>query len=305
MDRRRFIRTGIGAVGGLMLPWKGGIFGADEPGVAKSKVWIAQGSPAEAARNLSEAIGGLKSLIPPDGVVLLKPNIGFASPPNWGATTDPDFLAAIIDLCVEAGTRRIIVADHPLGSSPEKNLERSGIGAVCEARSSVKVFIADQEKHFRSVDIPQGQVLNTTKAASILDKVDLFINIPTAKHHRATGVSLGLKNLMGLVWDRVPFHEGPDLDQAIADLSTVIRPQLTFLDVRYALLTNGPVGPGQVEEVNKYLAGFDPVAVDSVGVELARWEGRIQKGRNIPHLVKAAKMGVGRVDREDIEVMEV
>lgn len=305
MDRRGFIRTGAGAISGLILPWRGILRASEGSAGVKSRVWITDGSPAESAKRLCAAIGGLQSLIPLDGVVLVKPNIGFASPPQWGATTDPDFLAAVVDLCLEAGVRRIIVMDHPLGSSPQKNLERSGIGAVCAERPSVKVFIADEEKQFSPIEIPQGKVLTATKAASILDKVDLFINLPTAKHHSATGVSLGLKNLMGLVWDRLPFHQSPDLDQTIADLSTVIRPHLTLLDARYALLSNGPVGPGEVEELNRYAAGFDPVAVDSMAVEFARWEGRIQKGVNIPHIAKAAAAGVGVADRENIEVMEV
>ena len=305
MDRRNFLRAGIGAVGGLMLPWGRNLRADEAPLPARSRVWLAQGSPAEAARALAQALGGLQSFIPPDGAVLIKPNIAFPSPPQWGATSDPDFLAAVIDLCLEAGARRVIVVDHPVGTSPPRNLERTGIGAACEARSRVTILIAGEEKYFRPCEVPNGRVLKSCKIARLLDKTDLFINLPTAKHHSATGVSLGLKNLMGLVWDRVPFHDELDLDQAIADLATVIRPKLTFLDARYALITNGPTGPGQVEEVGKYLAGFDPVAVDAIGVELARWEGRIQTGRGIAHIIKAAELGVGNIDKEQIEVVEV
>lgn len=305
MKRRDFLRTGLGTLGGLTLLQGGNLWSSPQTSPVKPKVWLAEGSPSDAARALAEAIGGLKSLLPNNGVVLIKPNIAFPSPAHWGATTDPEFLAAIIDLCSEAGARRVIVVDHPVGSSSEKNLERSGIGAVCEQRPQVKILIAEDKKLFRTCEVSRGQVLKETKILSLLDKADLFINLPTAKHHSATGVSLGLKNLMGLVWDRVPFHEEMDLSQAIADLSTVIQPHLTFLEARYALLSNGPVGPGQVEEAGKYLAGFDPLAVDSVGVELGRWEGRIQTGKNIPHLLKAHELGVGEVDREQIEVTAV
>ena len=305
MDRRSFIRTGIGAIGGLVFPWGGVPFntaGSVEP---KSKVWLAIGEPGQAADALAEAIGGLKSFIPPDGIVLIKPNIAFPAPPNWGATTDPDFLSAVIDLCIDAGARRVIVIDHPVGTSAERNLARSGIGEACEQKPQVKVLIADDPSFFRPCEITKGKVLKTTHIAKILDKVDLFINLPTAKHHSGTGVSLGLKNLMGLIWDRVPLHEEMDLNQAIGDLSTVIRPQLTFLEARYALLTNGPTGPGQIAEVGKYLAGFDPVAVDAIGVELARWGGRIQTGRDIPHLAKAYEQEVGEIDRNKIDLIEV
>lgn len=305
MDRRSFLGVAIGAVGTMLLPIDVRELRADDSPKVNSRVWLACGRPNEAAAKLVEAIGGFEAHIPKNGTVLIKPNIAFPSPPTWGATSDPDFLATIIDLCCEAGARTVIVFDHPVGGSPEKNLSRSGIGEVCQIREKVKILIGDSENYFRPCKVKHGLSLKQTETAKILDKVDLFINLPTAKHHSATGVSLGLKNLMGLIWNRVPLHDEMDLNQAIADLATVIRPHLTFLEARYALTTNGPTGPGQVEEVGKYLAGFDPVAVDSIGVELARWEGRIQNGRSISHLVKAAELGVGVVERDKIELVEV
>ncbi len=304
MDRRSFIRTGIGTVGGLLLPWERHLASTSSVS-SKAKVWIAEGLPQEAVRQLVKAVGGLEAIIPVNGVVLLKPNIAFPAPPEWGVTTDPEFLDAIIGTCFDAGARRVIVTDHPVGASPEKNLVRSGIGAVCDKWDNAKLLIPDGAQYYRPYEVPQGKALKTTQVLKSLDKVDLFINLPTAKHHSATGVSLGLKNLMGLIQDRVPFHSEFDLHQGIADLASVIRPGITFLDARYCLLSGGPTGPGQVEQAGKYLAGFDPVAVDAIGVEQARWEGRIQKGSGIPHLVKANELGLGEVRRDLIDVIEL
>jgi uncharacterized protein (DUF362 family) len=303
MKRREFIRTGAAFVGGMTLPFTPIGLRAQEVVLPKAKVWLAKGDPIKAAQALADAIG-LDSFVPPDGVVLLKPNIGFPAPPQWGATTDPDFLGAVIDRVIRAGAKRVIVVDHPVGLSSEQNLQRSGIGDVCASRPQVQVQMLDDEKLFRDIDIPQGKVLKQTKIAKILDKVNLFINIPTAKHHAQTGVSLGLKNLMGLIWNRVPLHDDMDLHQAIADLATVIKPQITFLNARYSLLTGGPAGPGQVENGEKYLAGFDPLAVDSLGVELARWNGRVAVGSDIPHLLRAGEGGIGLLDRGRIDLLE-
>jgi uncharacterized protein (DUF362 family) len=96
-----------------------------------------------------------------------------------------------------------------------------------------------------------------------------------------------------------------DLHQAVADLAALIRPQIIFLDCRYALLTNGPAGPGRTEEVGKYLAGFDPVAVDAIGVELAPFAGRIAKGVDIPHIRLAADADLGTADRDKITLISV
>ncbi|RJP79313.1 MAG: DUF362 domain-containing protein [Candidatus Zixiibacteriota bacterium] len=303
MDRREFLVTGAAALGSLALPGSVHRLRAEEA-PPKSRVWQAQGDPVPAARRLAEA-AGLASLIPAGGVVVIKPNIAFPAPPAWGATSDPEFLGAVIDLCLEGGARRVIVVDHPVGASPQANLERTGLGAVCAARPAAQVMMLSEEMLFRDHEVPAGRVLKQTKTARLLDRADLFINLPTAKHHSQTAVSLGFKNLMGLIWDRAPLHQELDLDQAIADLGTILKPGITFLEARRALVTGGPTGPGQVEEVNRYMAGFDPVAVDACGVELARWNGRVMTGTDVPHLLRAADLGLGVIDKEQIEMVDV
>jgi len=304
MRRREFLKTGTAAVSGLLLSKFAPRGLTAESALEKSKVWITEGDPYASARKLVEATGGLETMIPPNGVVLVKPNIGFPGLPNWGVTTDPEFLAAVLDLCIEAGAKRVIVIDHPVGASPERNLQKSGIGAVCEARDKVQLLIASEQRFFQPVTIPGAKALLNTETSKILSKVDFFINLPTAKHHSVTTVSLGLKNLMGMIWNRVPCHEEMDLNQAIADIALAVKPALTILDARYSLLTNGPTGPGQVEETNRYLAGFDPVAVDAIGVELAAWENRKTTGEQVDHLRRAAEAGIGVVERDQIALIE-
>lgn len=304
MDRRKFIQTGLGAVGGFMLPWEVAVSQVGERLVGeKAKVWKAKGDPFHAARALAGAIGGLRKFIPQHGVVLVKPNIGFATPPEWGGTTDPEFVAAILDLCIETGAKRVFVCDHMVGSSQKKNLDRSGIGKVCEERDKVQVLNARPKRFYRPKMVERGVDLKKTMTAKVLDEVDLFINVPTAKHGAGTGVAMGIKNLMGLIWDRATFHDDMDLHQAIADLATAIPPHLTFMDARYILLSNGPMGPGQVEVADTYLAGFDPLAVDAVTTELVPWEGRFRKASSVRHLARAYELGVGEI--ENIEVIEV
>jgi uncharacterized protein (DUF362 family) len=294
----------MGAVGGMMLPWEKALLRAAETSSEeKAKVWKTKGDPVQAARALADAVGGLEKFIPPDGKVLVKPNIGFATPPEWGGTTDPEFLAAVLDLCVEAGVKWVYVCDHMAGTSPRKNLDRTGIGAVCAARDQVKVIDIEYKKAYRSRLVERGVDLKQTMTAKILDQVDLFINVPTAKHGAGTGVAMGIKNLMGLIWDRETFHRDMDLHQAIADMATAIRPHLTFMDARYILVTSGPMGPGQVEVADTFLAGFDPLAVDAVTTELVTWDGRPRKASSVRHLARAYELGVGEI--ENIEVIEV
>ena len=59
-----------------------------------------------------------------------------------------------------------------------------------------------------------------------------------------------------------------DLHSAIADLGTVLRPDLTILDAMKILKTGGPTGPGDVDPFGGVVVGTDPVAVDAYGIKL-------------------------------------
>ena len=135
-------------------------------------------------------------------------------------------------------------------------------------------------------------------------EAQVLINLPTAKSHSATGVSLGLKGLMGLIWDRESFHSQYNINQALADLATVIRPQLTILDATRALTSGGPGGPGEVKKLNLIIAGIDPIAVDSYGVTVAPWYGQNFKGRQVEHLLVAHQRGLGKIDIDQLRIFK-
>jgi uncharacterized protein (DUF362 family) len=109
---------------------------------------------------------------------------------------------------------------------------------------------------------------------------------------------------MGLVWDRKTFHRDLDLNQAIADLASVLRPAFTLMDANYALLTAGPGGPGKVEQWNKVIAGIDPLAVDAYTVSLGAWYEQRIRPDQVKHLRAANELGLGTIDLENIQVVE-
>src|SRR5512136_3199345 len=137
----------------------------------------------------------------------------------------------------------------------------------------------------------------------VLD-AQVLINLPTAKSHSATGVSMGMKGLMGLIWDRESFHSQYNINQALADLATVIKPQLTILDASRALASGGPGGPGDVKKPNLVIAGVDPVAVDSYGVSVVPWYGQNFKGRQVEHLLNAHQRGLGKIDVDPLKIVK-
>jgi uncharacterized protein (DUF362 family) len=101
---------------------------------------------------------------------------------------------------------------------------------------------------------------------------------------------------MGLIWDRAVFHSRLDLNEAIGDLNTFIRADLTILDGSRVLTAGGPLGPGPVEELGCLIGGTDPVAVDAFGVQKVDWYGKHIEPQQVTHLVACHKRGIGKMD---------
>jgi uncharacterized protein (DUF362 family) len=108
---------------------------------------------------------------------------------------------------------------------------------------------------------------------------------------------------MGLIWDRASFHGSMDLDQAIGDLNTRVRADLTILDGSRVLTAGGPLGPGPVEDLHCLIGGTDPVAVDAVGVQKTAWYGNRVRPDQVAHLVACHKRGVGEIDLDRMDVV--
>ena len=263
---------------------------------------VISGEPAAATRKALEALGGIARFVKKGQRVVIKPNMSFAKTPDFAASTHPLVVVAVAQACLEAGAREVLVLDHTLQRA-ELCLERTGIRDACKQHvPGVHVLALQDRKFFREIRIPQGKVLDRVEVLTdILDNA-VLINVPVAKSHSATGVSLGLKGLMGLIWDRESFHSQFNINQAIADLATVIKPHLTILDATRAMASGGPGGPGDVKKPNLIVAGVDPVAVDSYGVGIVPWYGQSFKGRQVEHLLIAHERGLGKIDVEKLKI---
>ena len=264
---------------------------------------VISGEPATATKKALEAVGGISRFVEKGRRVVLKPNMSFARTPDFGATTHPSVVATVAQACVEAGASQVLVLDHTLQRS-ELCLERTGIREACRNIPGVHVLALQDRKFFREIRIPQGKVLDRAEVMKEVLDDSVLINIPVAKSHSTTGVSLGMKGLMGLIWDRESFHSQVNINQALADLATVIKPRLTILDATRALATGGPGGPGEVKKTNLVIAGVDPVAVDAYGVTVVPWYGQNFKGRQVEHLLIAHQRGLGKIDVDQLRLFK-
>jgi uncharacterized protein (DUF362 family) len=298
ISRRDFLKTAAAGLA-LSLAGKPGFLAAKE----EHDLVVMSGDPAPATKAALEAMGGISRFVTKGKQVVLKPNMSFSNPPDWGSTTHPLVVATVAQACIDAGAQRVMVLDYPLRPA-ELCLKRSGIQEACKPIKGVHVLALVDRKFFHEIKVPQGKVLDRVEVIKEVLDSDVLINLPQAKTHSATGVSLGIKNLMGLIWDRYSFHSRYNINQALADLATVIKPQLTILDATRALVSGGPGGPGEVQKPNLIIAGIDPVAVDSYGVSVAPWYGQNFRGRQVEHLLVAHQRGLGQIDLDQLRIFK-
>ena len=305
ISRRYFLEkficfSGSTAVASLM---RGNTFCAGIQGKIPD-IAAVKGDTEKSLNHAIDLLGGINKFVRPGDTVLLKPNISFPNPKTWGTTTSPEVVRSLSKIVIDAGAKRVFVADNTMREGTIC-FDKTGLTSALEKIEKVKIIPLQRENLFTEVLLQNGKAIKSVKIAKLLQRCNVFINLPCAKSHSATEVSFGLKNLMGIIWDRAFFHSGTDIHTAIADLAAVVRPHLTILDATRALTSGGPTGPGKVETMNTIIAGTDPLAVDSYAVSLTNWNKRMLTPESVLHLNHASKAGVGEIDLKKLNIKEV
>lgn len=255
--------------------------------------------PAELVRKAIKALGGMGRFVKKGNRVLIKPNIAFARPPEGAANTNPEVVAELVQLCFEAGAREVIVLDYTLDPA-RITYEMSGIAKAAEAKGARMVYVSPRD--FVPIEVPKGKILSAYDVRvlkQVLD-ADVFINVPIAKTHGSARLTLGMKNLMGVIQDRGSWHRSGDLHQCIADFVTAVKPHLTVIDAIRILASGGPKGPGRVEQKDTIIASTDIVAADAYAATLFGLTPS-----DVPHIIKAAELGVGVADLKRVKIVKV
>lgn len=303
MNRRVFLKTQAGlllAAGTVGLFTPSQLIASPLPDIS-----VAKGRPAAATRAAVERLGGMASVVKKGQRVCIKPNMSFANPPEWGTTTHPEVIRELAAMCFEAGASDVRVLDHPLRSA-ELCLERSGIADACKGLGRGDMTHAlETPSFFEDADIPDGKEMRSNAFMKDVLRTDVLIAAPVAKSHGSAGVSLSLKGMMGLIWNRGVMHSRYDLSEAIVDLNTKLRADLTVIDATRVLTSNGPFGPGHVITPHKVIASRDPVAADAYTVASFEWWDRKMAPNQVKHIRLAHDRGLGRMDVENLAVEEL
>ncbi len=305
MKRRDFFRTSVGAgiatgaalhLGGYNRLWAR----STNPAAPFDLVAVRGGEPDVMFDRGIEALGGMKSFVKAGQTVVIKPNIGWDVIPERAADTNPLVVKRIVEQCLAAGARQVYVFDNTIDEMT-RCYRNSGIEKAVKDGGG-KMVPGHIENYYQEVTIPNGERLKRAKVHELIFESDVFINVPIMKTHSSTRLSLAMKNLMGVVWDRRFWHSN-DLHQCIADFATFEKkPHLNVLDAYNALMRNGPrgVSTSDVANMKSMLIATNMVVLDAAASKMFGHEPE-----TIRYIRRADEMNVGTMNLDNLNIHRI
>jgi uncharacterized protein (DUF362 family) len=313
VDRREFLERVTAWSAGLSLAAPlfdvSSILAAEGGAKGQPVLVVAKGKDYEAlVGKVLGPLGGIAAFVHQGDRVVVKPNVGWDRSPEQAANTHPEVVKTLVRQCLDAGASQVLVFDHTGDADARSCFRRSGIQAAVDGigDSRARCYPIDPRKEpakFIPVRIANGRSIKEfTFYEDALEKnCDCYINVPVAKHHDLAKLTLGLKNIMGVIGNgRAKIHR--NLGESVTDLNLVVRPKLTVIDATRILLRHGPTG-GNLDDVkilDTLIASTDIVAADAYVTTLFD-----MKPKQVPSTVAAAKRGLGEMDLAKVKIVNV
>ncbi|HOP03780.1 MAG TPA: DUF362 domain-containing protein [Tenuifilaceae bacterium] len=305
MKRRDFLKKGIGAgvAAGALMRLGAASTNAFGSTADASKpydlVAVLGGEPSEMFDKAIAAVGGMGKFVKKGQTVVVKPNIGWDTSPERGGDTNPHLVGRIIEHCFQAGAKDVFVFDNTCDEWG-RCYKNSGIEDAVKSAGG-KVVPGNTENYYKPVSVPKGKKLTEAKVHELILNSDVFINVPVLKHHSSAKLTIAMKNLMGIVWDRRYWHRN-DLHQCIADFATWRKPDLNIIDAYRVMTRNGPRGVSEADIVIKksLILSTDMVAADAAAAKIFGSEPS-----SIPYIKIAHEMGVGNMNLEELNIERI
>jgi uncharacterized protein (DUF362 family) len=242
-----------------------------------------------------DLVGGMESVVKKGDVVALKPNVVTGGVSKPGIITDKRIVEAMIRLCRDAGASKVLVVEGSgYFTSTTTALETSGIKAVAEAQGA-EVVDVDRDK-LVEIPVPRPLIVDKIPVSKAFMDADVRINLPIMKTHDQLLVTLGVKNLKGVIpkpWKR-NFHK-IGVVKAVVDLSRVVPVDLTVLDAINAMEGLGP-SFGEIVPLNTVMASKDIWSLDLAASRVMGFE--IEE---LDYLKEGLRLGL--YDPEKLEVV--
>ncbi|MFC2106966.1 DUF362 domain-containing protein [Bacteroidota bacterium] len=306
MKRRDFILKSIGSsvaagasfiFGKSALAFGNNTFGQDNGNY--DLVAVKGDDPVKMFDEAIKALGGMEKFVKPGQSVVVKPNIGWDATPERAANTNPELVGRIVKSCYEAGASDVYVFDYTCNEWT-KCYENSGIKSAVEDAGG-KMVPGNTESFYKEIAIPKGKKLSSVKVHELILNSDVFINVPVLKHHSSGKLTIAMKNLMGIIWDRRYWHKN-DLHQCIADFVTWCKPDLNIIDAYAVMKRNGPRGVSvdDVVKLNTLIISTDIVAADAAASKVFGYEPE-----DVPYIGIANDMGLGNQNLNELNIKRI
>jgi uncharacterized protein (DUF362 family) len=252
---------------------------------------------ARATGKAISLLGGIGRFVRPGATVVVKPNMGWDRSAEQGANTHPLVVRGVVEECLRAGAKKVKVFDRTCNDE-RRCYVNSGIEPALKGMKNVEVKHLEEER-YKKVTL-NGKALKEWELYDEALTADVYINVPVAKNHGLTMLTLGMKNVMGIMGgNRGAIHK--NIDTALADINAIFRPHLTVIDATRILMAHGPQGGDlrDVKVLNRVIASTDIVAADAYATTLFG-----MKPDEIAVTVAAYKRGLGEMDLKKVRLLK-
>lgn len=296
MKRREFVKTGLaGIVAASTLNGIDLLYSQEN---IPDAVWVENGEPEKLLQSALNEFGGLKKFISQGDVVVIKPNIGWDRAPEYAANTNPDLIKAIVQECYKSGAKTVKIFDRTCNNK-QRCYKNSKIQQMAEDAGADVSHM--RKNKYVDISIKDSKAVTSWPIYKDYLEADKVINVPIAKHHSLSRVSLGMKNLMGVMGgNRGSIHSG--FDEKLVDINKEIQPTLTIIDAYRILTANGPQGGNlaHVQLKKTLIASSCIVTADYLALDLFG-----HKLDEVGHIKEAVNRGLNKFDLNKLNVKKV
>jgi len=247
--------------------------------------------------NAINAVGGIERFVKKGDVVVVKPNIGWDRKPEYAANTNPIVVKTIVDACINVGAKKVKVFDNSC-NDPRRCYQSSGINSALKGIKGVELKYMEDERYknirLNGVALKEWELYDEALSANVL------INVPVAKHHSLTRLTLALKNMMGIMGgNRGYIHR--NIEESLSDINKAVKSHLVIIDATRILLNHGPQGGSlsDVKVLDRVIASTDIVAADAYATTLFNL-----KPQDIPTTVTAYRRNLGEINLNKIKIIK-
>lgn len=305
MKRRSFLKRTAGAGAALFTA-------ASFPAIITSSKTFAQteakpydlvavkgGAPDAMFDAAMESMGGISKYVKPNQTVVVKPNIGWDVEPERAANTNPALVGRIVKACMDAGAKEVYVFDHTCDDW-RACYSNSGIEAAAK-NAGATIVPGNSESYYGDVEVPWAKKIPEASVHELIAESDVFINVPILKSHGGARLTMAMKNLMGIVWDRGFWHSH-DLHRCIAEFPAYRKPDLNIIDAYRVMKKNGPrgVSVNDVVEMKSLVMSPDIVAADAAATLMFGIPTK-----DVEHVELAHELGLGTKDLKSLNINRI